>query len=348
MSKLFQFHDELSENAQALGFAQWGATSLKQPISLQFYESWLAKGYHGEMDYLQRHLEIKRDPTKIHAKLMSCLSFLHPYFPAAQPSHASKDRKRIALYAQNEDYHLWLQSKLKDLCDFLQSKYPEEIFLPATDSSPVLERDLAYRSGLGWVGKNTCLIRPQMGSLFFLGEILTSLSFTEKAQLMHDFCGTCNRCIEVCPTGAIEEPRLLNAKKCISYLTIESQQVPEEKLRKQIGDWFFGCDLCQTVCPWNQKVFGNQLETVQQRSLAEDRQDLIRELEEILSLSGKQLQKKYFGSPLMRARPFGLRRNAIIVATNQKLTELVPKIRAWEEDEKLRELVQWSLTKISN
>lgn len=351
MSKLFQTHAELNVKSKELGFLHWNMVSLKQPLNLLFYENWLKQGYHGNMDYLERHLLQKRDPREIHPDLQSSFVFIHPYFPHPQKNAFSDSSKRIAMYAQGDDYHLWLQDKLKTLIEILKNQYPNHVFLPASDSSPVLERDLAYRSGLGWVGKNTCLIRPKVGSLFFIAEILTSLPCQEEAQLMHDFCGNCNRCIEACPTGALEAPRLLNANKCISYLTIESQEVPAQPLRSQIGDWFFGCDICQTVCPWNQKVFGSKMETVEKRDLTSHsekyRAELISELREILTLSGKKLQKKFFGSPLMRARPFGLRKNAIIVATNQNLTELMPDIKAWEEDEKLKELVQWSSDQLS-
>lgn len=340
MSKLFPFHDELNKKSIEMGFLHWNLVSLSKPLSMAFYESWLERGFHADMDYLKRHLDQKKEPKLIHPDLVSSFVFIYPYFPHPKPS--SKSHMRTALYAQGEDYHLWLPEKLRQLITFLKEKYPHEVFLPATDSSPVLERDLAYRAGLGWVGKNTCLIRPKTGSLFFIAEILTSLSSQEIPELMHDFCGTCNRCIEACPTGALEEPRVLNANKCISYLTIESQKAPPEQLRQQMGDWFFGCDLCQTVCPWNQKVFGSQLEIKPLRDIQNNRQALIKELKEILTLSGKQLQKKFLGSPLMRARPFGLRRNAIVVAANQNLPELIPDIERWKEDDKLKDLVRWA------
>ena len=206
-----------------------------------------------------------------------------------------------------------------------------------------------YRARLGWVGKNTCLIDPQKGSLFLLGEIVSSLPFTDPFQPLPDFCGTCTRCIDVCPTGALEAPKLMNAQKCISYLTIESRQIPPLELRSGIGDHFFGCDLCQTVCPWNQKVFSKNLEIQPLRQLAQlRREDLIHELREILNLSGKRLQKKFADSPLLRAGPFGLRRNAIVVAANQNLHELLPEIQAWKKDEKLAELVDWATLELKN
>jgi epoxyqueuosine reductase len=351
MSKLFSSHfnsrSDINELALQLGFSHWNVVGLKQPLSIAFYESWLKRGYHADMSYLEKHLPQKQDPQQIHPDLRSSLVFIHPYYP-----HPKKDspetEMRIALYARGEDYHLWLLEKLKKMIAHLQEKHPDQVFLPATDSSPVLERDLAYQAGLGWFGKNTCLIKPKTGSLFFIAEILTSLESDSTPELIPDFCGTCTRCIDACPTGAIEEPRLLNAKKCISYLTIESQEIPALDLREKMQDWFFGCDICQTVCPWNQKVFGKNLETVPKRQVTDNRQALISELREILQLSGKQLQRKFHGSPLLRARPFGLRRNAIIVATNQNLKELSNDILFWQKDAKLKDLVDWSLKKLAD
>lgn len=352
------FNDNLNHSLQGwcreLGFDSWGSCSLLTPVSLEFYRSWIAQNYHGEMEYLQRHLPQKENPKLLNARLESAFVFSYPYVPHPRPLASPSKNLRTAFYSQGEDYHLWLKQKLESIAQNLRGLFPDEVFLCLTDSSPILERDLAYRSGLGWVGKNTCLIDPERGSFFLIGEIVTSLKFDSGVELVHDFCGTCTRCLDICPTKALESPKLLNAQKCISYLTIESRQIPEPSLRQGVGDWFFGCDLCQTVCPWNQKAFrqspqlgSTKLEVAPLRSLkAEQREQLIQELREILSLSGKKLQKKYESSPLQRAGPFGLRRNAILVATNQGLKELKPEIQKWVEDTKLAPLAQWSLTEL--
>jgi len=332
------------------GFSHWGASSLNNPISLEFYRQWIDQNYQGEMEYLKRHLPQKENPKLIDERLESALVFAHPYVPHPKPQSETSSL-RTALYSQGEDYHFWLKERLEKIANQLREQFPDQVFLCLSDSSPILERDLAYRAGLGWVGKNTCLIHPKNGSFFLIGEIVTSLRFENQTMPVHDFCGTCTRCIDICPTKAIEAPRLLNAKKCISYLTIESRQLPPPELRSGIGDWLFGCDLCQTACPWNEKAFKTELhlakETLEKshrRAMTDsDRQELIRDLREILTLSGKKLEKKYHGSPLKRAGPFGLRRNAIVVATNQGLSELKDDISIWKTDEKLQELVQWSL-----
>ncbi len=348
------FHDNLNNWANQEGFSHWGQASLHTPLSLEFYRSWLEQNYHGEMQYLASHLQTKENPKLLNARLESAIVFAHPYYPHPSPLMPPPSQSlRTALYAQGVDYHLWLKEKLESVAARLRELYPDEVFLCFTDSSPILERDLAYRAGLGWVGKNTCLIDPKKGSLFLIGEILSSIRFADSLETVPDFCGTCTRCIEICPTGALESPKLLNAQKCISYLTIESRQIPSLELRSQIGDMFFGCDLCQSICPWNQKVFSKKmeakLETALHRDLSEEsRQELVAELREILSLSGKRLQKKFSDSPLLRAGPFGLRRNAIVVATNQKLLELTAEIQNWEKDPKLNELVSWSLALLTN
>ncbi len=360
------FHDNLnqewgpgfSQNLEScsieLGFSHWGASSLANPVSLEFYRQWIEQNYQGEMEYLKRHLPIKENPKLLNERFESALVFAHSYVPHPKPRESTNSELRTALYAQGEDYHFWLKERLEKIAERLREQYPNEVFICLTDSSPVLERDLAYRAGLGWVGKNTCLIHPDKGSLFLLGEILTSLKLTQKPEVVHDFCGTCTRCLDVCPTGALEKPRVLNAQKCISYLTIESRQVPAPELRNGIGDLFFGCDLCQTVCPWNEKAFRGKpeavvLEKTNLRELSTERKsNLESELREILTLSGKQLEKKYQGSPLKRAGPFGLRRNALLVAGNRKISGLRPEIEAWLEDEKLAELASWALQNLGS
>lgn len=340
-------NQSLNEWSDQQGFSHWGISPLSSPVSLEFYKSWIEQNYHGEMEYLKRHLPQKENPKLLDSRIESAFIFAYNYIPHPKPTGTESETLRSAFYSQGEDYHFWLKEKLEAIAIQLRALYPDEVFLCLTDSSPILERDLAYRAGLGWVGKNTCLIHPQKGSFFLIGEIVSSMKLQNSAALVHDFCGTCTRCLDICPTKALEAPRLLNAQKCISYLTIESRQIPNADLRSGIGDWFFGCDLCQTVCPWNEKAFKRTqvLEKSHKRDLdSKARENLIHELNEILTLSGKKLQKKFENSPLQRAGPFGLRRNAIVVATNQNLHELRESIRFWSKDEKLAPLVEWSLS----
>jgi epoxyqueuosine reductase len=324
--------------------SHWGATTLTKPLTLEFYTSWIDQGYHSTMKYLKDHLPLKSNPQSLGTKLHSALVFAFPYFPHPESEPFKLKELRTALYAQGEDYHFWIKKHLATLVENLKKEFPEEEFLIFTDSAPVMERDLAYRAGLGWIGKNTCLIDRTHGSLFLIGEIFTSLKVNYESQISADFCGKCQACIEICPTKALKSPKFMDAGKCISYLTIESREVPPLEIRSQIGDWFFGCDLCQTVCPWNQKVFKSEIkaQAVVQKT-SSDRDELLSELRFVLTSSGKALTKFFAGTPLMRAGPFGLKRNALIVAGNLKLRELEPEVRALESHEKLGELANWTL-----
>lgn len=301
------------------------------------------------MKYLAEHAPIKHTPQVKWPRAQSALVFAIPYFPHPEqkPDFPVKNA-RISMYAKGYDYHYWFRERMNKLCAKLKEQFPDEEFLSFTDSSPILERDLAKRAGLGWVGKNTCIIHPKKGSLFFIGEIYTSLKVEREFAPLPDFCGTCTRCIDICPTGALVEPKKMDARKCISYLTIESRALPPVELREKIGDWFFGCDLCQTVCPWNQKVFKGQLSIEPLQTLnTEDEESLTSDLRYILTSSGKKLEKDFFGTPLARAGSFGLKRNALIVIANRKLSILREDVAALASHERLGELAKWTLEKLN-
>ncbi len=338
-------------NSQALNQVEIGP--IKKPLSIEFYEKWLASNYHGEMSYLQTHLEFKKNPLLLDAKLKSVISIGQAYYPTVKKTEV-KIPARVALYAHNEDYHHWLKQKLMTVIELLQNDFPYEVFLPFVDSGPILERDMAYQNGLGWFGKNTCLIHPEHGSLFFIAEILTTIEVDSEAfEPLPDFCGTCQKCIDICPTGALIAPKTLKADLCISYLTIEAKKPPPVELRKKMGDWFFGCDLCQTVCPWNEKVFRKkqlsknpELSTAPILDLApESRTELVAYFQFLLTASHKKIQKFHLGSALSRAGAKGLKRNALIVIANTQLTELKPEVSRLKTTE-LQELAEWALQEL--
>ena len=343
--KLDQLKTEFKLNDLKIG-------PLNTPLTIDFYEKWLNQDFHASMGYLKDHLELKRTPQQISQNLRSVISVAQSYFPSAQKSQQNFPA-RIALYSQNEDYHFWLKEKLHKIAAQLKIDFPEHEFLVYVDSGPVLERDLAYQNGLGWFGKNTCLIHPQHGSLFFIAEILTSLETENANQVLPDFCGKCNKCQEVCPTQAIVAPKTLDANKCISFLTIESKTTPPIELRPKIGDWFFGCDLCQTVCPWNEKYFklndllndsGTSKSPLKELN-SQERTELIEYFRFLLTASHKKIQKHHYGSPLLRAGAKGLKRNALIVIANQKLIELKAEVAHLKNSE-LEELSTWTLNQL--
>lgn len=340
--KLSELQNDLEAWVQARPVSHWGFSKLERPLSLEFYKNWLKLGYHSEMQYLEDHLPEKADPQKLGTKLKSALVMAFPYLPHPEGQDFPLKHLKLAQYAQGQDYHFWIKRHLQDLVTDLQKKFPQDQFLVLTDSGPLMERDLAYRAGLGWIGKNSCLIHPKKGSLFLIGEILTSLDFQNQPELTPDHCGKCQACIEVCPTQALKSPRLLDANLCISYWTIESRKLPPENLRKAMGDWFFGCDLCQTVCPWNQKPIKAQ-DSLQSTSHSESG-SLTEELRWILASSGKKIEKQLKGTALMRAGSFGLKRNALLVAGNRGLKELRPEVSALLTHPKLQELAIWTLS----
>lgn len=336
-------------------FPHHGFARLTRPLSFAHYQAWLDHDYHGDMDYLRRHLPMKEDPRLLMRDARSAIVVTVNYLPHPVPldDFPLKEAK-IALYAKGADYHHFLKQRLGSVIARLKENFPRDEFAAFTDSAPVLERDLAARAGLGWIGKNTCLIHPKRGSLFFIAEIYTTLSLesvtnsNEPPPLMHDFCGKCTRCLDICPTGALRAPRELDARLCISYLTIEARGLPAEELRGQTDGWFFGCDLCQTVCPWNLKLLPSIAEG--EHNLTEIEGDtraararLVGEMRTILSSSNKQLERMFRGTPLFRAGGAGLKRNALLVCGTQRLHELRSEIEFLTSKNNLRELAFWTL-----
>lgn len=328
----------ISSTLKNHGFDHFGFCSI-EPLSIQYYKQWLDAGMHANMDYLKTHLPIKQNPKLLMQNAQGAIVVTCSYLPHPKPLNATS--LRHALYARGEDYHYWLKEKLNNVCEELKSKFDHESFLAFTDSGPVLERDLAKKAGLGWVGKNTCLIHPKKGSLFFIGEIITSIKFEDSPTSM-DHCGTCTRCIDICPTGALDY-KVLNANKCISYWTIESKTAAPEPLRSQIGDWYFGCDLCQTVCPWNNKELKKHLldDLPNPEKIKED-------LKEILCSTNNSIQRKFKKTPLSRASPKKHKQNALVLIGNLKLKELLPEVEHYLTQSEFQELAKWVLTRLKD
>jgi epoxyqueuosine reductase len=319
----------------------FGWTLLQQPLSLSLYSEWLEQKHQGSMTYLQEHFNTKamlyqNDIAK------SAIVIGIPYLPHPEtwPSDPIPNLQRAA-YSKGVDYHFWLKAKLHSIIESLQPYFPGESFQAWVDSGPVLEKDLAYRSGLGWIGKNTCLINKKKGSFFLIGEIYTSLNIENKNPLSADFCGKCNRCVEACPTGAINSNRVLEATKCISYWTIECKDIPSKELRNNFRDWIFGCDICQNVCPWNIKVQSPVKSNKLNAKTFED------ELKWILLSSNNEIQRALSDSALARASGYKLKRNALIVIANLKLNNLSNEVSAYLNNPRLSELAKWCLEKIN-
>ena len=242
--------EKIKVKAQELGFILAGVTTPDPPPHYSTFEHWLAQGRHGTMEYLatERSRARRANPREIMPTCKSILVLATPYSPPFAES--LPERGKIAAYAWGKDYHDILPERMKELVRFIE----EQVGYPVdnrwyTDTGPILERDLAQRAGIGWIGKNTCLIHPKRGSYFLLSEILLDLALEPDPPFVTDHCGTCTRCIAACPTDCILPDRTIDATRCISYLTIELKNAIPLELRDNIGTWVFGCDICQMVCP---------------------------------------------------------------------------------------------------
>jgi epoxyqueuosine reductase len=234
--------------AKQLGFDYCGITRaefLKEEAPR--VKTWLKNRRHGGMTYMENHFDKRLDPSRLVDGARSVICFLYNYFP--EKYLPTKKNYIIAKYAYGEDYHFVIKRKLKQLFAALQERIGNIQGRVFVDSAPLLERQLAARSGLGWIGKNTMLINKQQGSFFFIAELVTDLELVPDGPLP-DYCGTCTRCLDTCPTQALT-PYQMNASKCISYLTIELKDRIPDDFRGKMNDWIFGCDICQDVCPWN-------------------------------------------------------------------------------------------------
>jgi epoxyqueuosine reductase len=329
--------DRIRAQAAALGFSLCGFTKLSLLPREDFFQNWLAQGYAGEMHYLARDPERRLNPslTLPYAKSVICLGY--PYAPLRLPDldWRRELRGRIAAYAAGLDYHEIIKAKLLEFVRFLTDLSPDLWAKPYVDTGPLLEREWAYRSGLGWFGKNTMLLHKQAGSWFFLAEILVSLEL-EGGGIPRAHCGKCTRCLNDCPTGALAEGYILKAPLCISYLTIEHRGPIPYALRPQIGNWVFGCDICQEVCPWNEK-FG--------RPRADLVDELFPFLPDLMALDEAGFRARFGRSAVRRTKRRGLLRNVAIVLGNSGNPEAITPLRqALHDPEPLvRSHVAWAL-----
>ncbi|MBS1780953.1 MAG: tRNA epoxyqueuosine(34) reductase QueG [Bacteroidetes bacterium] len=265
-------------------------------------ESWLQNGFHGKMQYMENHFDLRTDPRKLVPGAKSVITLLLNYYPQQKQSPGTP---HIAKYAYGTDYHYVIREKLNLLLQYIKETIGEVQGRGFVDSAPVLERSWAVHSGLGWVGKNGNLLTKHSGSFFFIATLITDLELTADAPFSADYCGTCTKCMDACPTDAIVSPAIINGSKCISYLTIELKDalLPDE-FHGKMEDWMFGCDICQDVCPWNRFSKPNQephftpMPEVLNLSVAEWEQ-----------MSEDQFRKVFKDSPLKRTKWTGIQRN---------------------------------------
>ena len=312
--------EEIKRICLQLGFDQAGICRAQAPRHHNAYRKWLDKGYAGEMDYLHRHLEIKSYPNQLLPSVQSVIAVALNY---NQPNPPAPGKPRIARYALGRDYHKVLRKKLEKLADQLAALSPEAEFRICVDSAPIMERDFANLAGIGWFGKNTMLINSQRGSWFFIGLLLTSLELTPDAPAIGG-CGTCRACIDACPTGAIvyeDERWQVDARRCISYLTIEKRGEIDPELASRMGGWTFGCDVCQEVCPFNEPRESQPLraQITEEPNFAARRE--FPTLEQCKDLSPEEWDRISAGSPIRRTGLDGFKRNVAINLANAKNAE---------------------------
>jgi epoxyqueuosine reductase len=252
---MHQLAAEVKQQARLLGFDLAGIAPAAPSAYRAYLRDWLDSGQAGTMQWLENRFDERTDVRAYMpgAASVICVA-LNYHVPLEQVPEADRPHHgRLARYALGDDYHEIIKARLHALADWLCGRCPDARTRAAVDTAPVMEKELAARGGIGWIGRNTCLINPHAGSWLLLGEVITTLALPPDDPAV-DRCGTCTRCIDACPTGAITAPYQLDARRCISYLTIERREPVDEHLVPLIGDWLYGCDICQDVCPWNSKA----------------------------------------------------------------------------------------------
>jgi epoxyqueuosine reductase len=338
-----QVTELIKGEAARLGFALVGACRAVEPTGATRLSEWLARGYAGEMDYLAERKEAYSHPRHVLEGTRSIVMLGLPYRTAAarQPGEG---QGRISRYAWGDgDYHDVIHAKLKELLAVLRGAVPGTRARGVVDSAPLLEREFAQLAGLGWIGKHTLLINKPAGSYFFLAALLTDAELVYDEPFGAEHCGICRACLDACPTQAFPQPYVLDASRCISYLTIEHRSPISRELRSGIGEWIFGCDVCQDVCPWNQKAPESE-----EPALAPLEESNPIELAALFELDDEGFRRRFRDTPLWRTKRRGILRNAAIVLGNQRAAGAVAAlVRGLADEEPLvRGACAWALGEI--
>lgn len=330
----------LKSEARSRGFALAGIAPATEADGFSHFESWLDRGFAGEMDYLLEQREERRHPRSILTHVRSVLMVGMEY--ASEPE-IQNPKSKIAKYAQGPEYHRFIWDRMNDLAAWLEAESPGCSARAVADTAPLLERDFARRAGLGWIGKNTLLIHPERGSFFFLGALLTDLELAPDEPFAGSHCGTCTACLDACPTQAFPQPHVLDATRCISYLTIELRSSIPEGLREPMGSWLYGCDVCQDVCPWNRKSGNEPVPFPHDVGL--ESLDCV----ELLGLDDEAFRIRFKKTSLWRNRKPGLLRNAAIVLGNTGDANALPALRrALNDDPLIAEAAAWAIARIES
>ena len=327
--------ESLKKESEALGFHNFGVTKVPLELRRDYYNQWIKEGKHGTMAWMENNNERRLNPQHLMSEAKSILVFAMNYY--------QKDPNRnfrIAKYALGKDYHSVIYKRLKKICRFLKENYQSDQ-KPYVDTGPVLEKPIAEAAGLGWQGKSTILVEKKRGTWSLLGTIVTTLDLPASKE-GKDYCGTCTRCIDCCPTQAITAPYKLDASKCISYLTIEHKGSIPHEFREAIGDRVFGCDECLDVCPWNKWAKITKESQFEARTLPD--------LKTILNWDEEDFKSNLVASPIKRVKLNGLKRNVALVIGNIGNKDDLPALEALVNcgDDVLQEQAEWSIQAIKS
>ncbi len=328
---------QLIAKACVLGFAECRVTAAQPAAHRALYERWIADGKHGDMAWMSRDPARRSDPRLVVPGAQSVIVLAMNYFQGTRPTDHGY---RIARYAWNDDYHDLIEKKLRELCTFLETHGGTQ--RAYVDTGPVLERDFANEAGLGWNGKSTMQIHRSLGTWFFLAEIITTIALTPD-EPARDMCGKCTRCIDACPTQAITAPRRLDARKCVSYLTIEHKGTIPLEYRRAIGNRLYGCDDCLDACPWNRFAQISREATFQARESV-----FAKKLIDFLTLTDEEFRALFAKSPIKRIKRPAFLRNVCVVLGNVGTREDIPALQSAAQDEHplIAEHAVWAIAEI--
>lgn len=299
----------ITARARELGFAEVGFVRLGPMTHAKHLDTWLAEGMHGEMAYMHKHRNLRVDARRPEPGMRSAIVVSAPYAPLEDDAGYDE---RIARYALGADYHEVLRARLGELASFVRAELGAEVATrAATDSAPLLERNLAVEAGIGWLGKSAMVLHQRRGSYFFIAELLVDVDLEPARAPLPDRCGRCTACIDACPTGAIVAPYRVDARRCIAYLTIELRGPIPRDLRPAIGHRLFGCDVCQSVCPWNRRADAPITPGLEPRQST-----LSADAALFLQLSPRAFNQRFADTAIKRARRRGMARNAAVVLGN--------------------------------
>jgi epoxyqueuosine reductase len=338
-----EFSQQLKQRALELGFPLCGICPAIAPVGANRLDEWLAAGYAGQMHYLADRREAYNHPRHVLDGAQSIV-MLAMHYRTAEPTPPAAGQGRVSRYAWGElDYHHVIRDRLHQLADFLRELVPAAQTRGVVDTAPLLEREFAQLAGLGWIGKNTLLLSKRAGSYFFLAALLTDQLLDYDKPFAADHCGTCTACLDACPTDAFPQPYVLDASRCISYLTIELGDAIPVELRSGMGDWVFGCDICQDVCPWN-----HDSPRTEEPAFAPLPEMNPLQLTQLFELTEADFRSRFRHTPLWRAHRRGLLRNAAIVLGNQRHASALPALAQGLRDAEplVRGAAAWALEQL--